>query len=67
MRKELEDLKIIGNPYITNLNDILKTFNKKKLNNEELVNSGSDMCSLSMHFSRKLKNKFLCICQYIYT
>ena len=29
MRKELEGLKIIGNPYITNFNDILKTFNKR--------------------------------------
>ncbi len=58
MRKELEDLKIIGNPYITNFNDILKTFNKKNLNNEELLNLGGDMCSLSMYFSRKLKKKF---------
>ena len=58
MRKELEGLKIIGNPYITNFNDILKTFNKKNLNNEELLNLGSDMYSLTMYFSRKLKNKF---------
>ena len=58
MRKELEGLKIIGNPYITNFNDILKTFNKKNLNNEELLNLGGDMCSLSMYFSRKLKKKF---------
>ena len=58
MRKELEGLKIIGNPYITNFNDILKTFNKKNLNNEELLNLGGEMCSLSMYFSRKLKKKF---------
>ena len=58
MRKEFEDLKILGNPYITNFNDILTTFNKKNLNNEELLNLGGDMCSLSMYFSRKLKKKF---------
>ena len=60
MRKELKHLqKSDENPYITDFNNILKTFNKKNLNNEELLNLGSDMCSLSMFFSRKLKNKFL--------
>ena len=59
MRKELKHLhKSDENPYITDFNNILKTFNKKNLNNEELLYLGSDMCSLSMYFSRKLKNKF---------
>ena len=58
MRKELEKLQKYENPYITQFNNILKTFNKKNLNNEELLNLGSDMYSLTMYFSRKLKNKF---------
>ena len=59
MRKELKHLhKSDENPYITDFNNILKTFNKKNLNNEELLNLGSDMYSLTMYFSRKLKNKF---------
>ena len=59
MRKELKHLhKSDENPYITDFNNILKTFNKKNLNNEELLNLGGEMCSLSMYFSRKLKKKF---------
>ena len=58
MRKELEKLQKYENPYITQFNNILKTFNKKNLNNEELLYLGSDMYSLTMYFSRKLKNKF---------
>ena len=49
MRKELKHLhKSDENPYITDFNNILKTFNKKNLNNEELLNLGSDMYSLTM-------------------
>ena len=58
MRKELENVQKYENPYVTQFNNILKTFNKKNLNNEELLNLGSDMYSLTMYFSRKLKNKF---------
>ena len=57
MRKELEHLHKYENPYVTQFNNILKTFNKKNLNNEELLYLGSEMCSLSMYFSRKLKKK----------
>ena len=58
MRKELENVQKYENPYVTQFNNILKTFNKKNLNNEELLNLGGEMCSLSMYFSRKLKKKF---------
>ena len=58
MRKELENVQKYENPYVTQFNNILKTFNKKNLNNEELLYLGGEMCSLSMYFSRKLKKKF---------